>query len=451
MFKDRVPLRFRSRNPLSRIRVRASGALIRALTALLWALAVTAVVLHLQGCSGSSGGDSGDDDDDAADDDDNDAGDGLPIDAADSNWTRADLVLAFGQEMRVRTEGTITVLEDGDDLGPHGTGVSCGLDCPGPSLPRGALIGRIVRGDGAGAPFLVGANYNQYVTRDGSLELIVNDDEYADNQGTFYADIATEDPLTGDDDDDGPTGLPSCHPANFAIQVLDVQYGALAGFGQKEFPDNVLGPPAGKGDYAPQSSETELLSLGEGGQITLKMGREILDGPGTDFLIFENVLYWSGNTANTYTEAAIVDVSQDGETWFTFPFDFNPDGPTGPQGLPDTVPENFVGFAGIEPTYGNCDPDRDGDISDAIDPLDPDIAGGDRFDLADVDMEWAAYVRIRDTGHIDRAPGTETYDDDGDLIQDGGNMLASFGGIQGFDLDAVGVVNGGEVLEPDDR
>jgi hypothetical protein len=52
-------------------------------------------------------------------------------------------------------------------------------------------------------------------------------------------------------------------------------------------------------------------------------------------------------------------------------------------------------------------------VEDGIDPLDPTVAGGDPFDLADIGAPLARFVRITDRPDV---PGS-------------------------FDLDAVGIVN----------
>jgi hypothetical protein len=73
----------------------------------------------------------------------------------------------------------------------------------------------------------------------------------------------------------------------------------------------------------------------------------------------------------------------------------------------------LTGCAGRSPVFANVD-DND------IDPTDPDVAGGDAFDLANVGMTRARFVRIVDSG-VDRGFGTDNA---------------------GFDLDAVAVVHG---------
>ena len=237
-------------------------------------------------------------------------------------------------------------------------------------------------------------------------------------------DDSTDDDSTADDDAD---------PRYFAVEVTDVEYGEQAGWGQSHFPDNVLGPPAGLGADAQQMKETEVLSLGHGGRITLRVGFEIVDQDGPDFTVFENAFYVGGDPVNCYTETAAVEVSQDGKNWVRFPMDYRPDG-AGP--VVYANPANFSGFAGVTPVYANSD--------GGADPLDPAVSGGDSFDLADVGLAWAKYIRIIDTGSAVRAPGTEMYDDNGDLIDDSGNHSPPSGNKEGFDLDAVAVIHAGD-------
>src|SRR5690606_27810741 len=92
---------------------------------------------------------------------------------------------------------------------------------------------------------------------------------------------------------------------------------------------------------------------------------------------------------------------------------------------------NFIGFAGIYPTFSNT--------QNGISPFDPLTAGGDAFDLADVGMPHASFVRITDTGTTSTNP---TIDPDGDIVNDFGNLVdpspeTSGGSTSGFDLDAV--------------
>lgn len=171
-------------------------------------------------------------------------------------------------------------------------------------------------------------------------------------------------------------------------------------FGQDRFPQVVFGPPqAGVGG----NGSVDVLSLGCGGEITLFFDAPgIVDGPGPDFIVFENPLP-AGDA--TFVEPARVLVSADGLTWHAFPCD--PAGERPP-----------LGCAGVARVFAGPD--------NMIDPTDPATAGGDAFDLAQLGLDEARYVRLLDVGEV-------YYD---------GRMWCGGGG-GGFDLDAIAVVHGG--------
>lgn len=171
--------------------------------------------------------------------------------------------------------------------------------------------------------------------------------------------------------------------------------GEGAGFGENFFPDNVLGPPDPDPTLTPvnpSAKPQELLSLGHGGEIVLEFSDNfIADDEGVDFTVFENSFYVNGDTTQPFIEAAFVAVSMDGQNWVEFPWDTT----------------TFEGFAGVTPTKDNQN------------PTDPKVSGGDSFDLAEVGLPYAKYVRLTDIG---------------DLKQEG-----TFNDY--FDLDAVVAVN----------
>lgn len=187
-------------------------------------------------------------------------------------------------------------------------------------------------------------------------------------------------------DDDGPTAACSW----FAEEVVSVTYGDGAGFGQESFPAIVLGPP--KGGSASAGS-LDVLTLGNGGAIVLGFGEAaIVDGPGPDFLVFENPFLVGGDPDQVFAELATVEVSADGVVWHAFPC------------ATKTAP--YDRCAGHTPVLA----------SDAEAGRDP-SAGGDAFDLAEVGLAEARFVRLTDRPD-----------------------LAGFTGT--FDLDAIAIVNG---------
>jgi YVTN family beta-propeller protein len=159
----------------------------------------------------------------------------------------------------------------------------------------------------------------------------------------------------------------------WADKVVSFTEGTGAGFGMNYFPQNILGPPDPDplvNEYNPSSKSQEILSLGENGEIILGFtDNYIFDGDGPDFTVFENVFYFFGTT-DPFIEAAYVSVSQDGETWYAFPADT----------------ATFEGFAGVTPTFNTEYPQN------------PKISGGDQFDLSDVSLDYARYIKLTDLG-----------------------------------------------------
>ncbi len=190
----------------------------------------------------------------------------------------------------------------------------------------------------------------------------------------------------------GPAADSAAPPSSdaFADRVVSFEPGDCAGFGEEALPDIVLGPPQGEGSSA---GSTDVLSLGEQGSIVLAFDDlQLWDGEGPDLLVFENAF-------TGWSETGHVAVSQDGETWSEWPCD------------PEDAAGGYPGCAGVQPVFASG-------VND-LDPTDPAQAGGDAFDLSELGVEQARYVRIRDSGH---------------------NPCSADTG--GLDLDAVAVVHG---------
>ncbi len=182
----------------------------------------------------------------------------------------------------------------------------------------------------------------------------------------------------------------------FAQEVVEFQPGSGAGYGEQDFPEVVLGPPGGGSATA---GSLDVLSLGHEGEIILGFGdRRIVEGPGVDFVVFENPFWPASEPDDVYAELGEVSVSEDGETWHRFECDYEPE-----------APPPYEGCAGWTPTF-DYDWTKEG-------PLNPEATGGDGFDLSEVPIEEARFVRIRDQWGIGEEP------------------------TRGFDLDAVGLIN----------
>ena len=214
-------------------------------------------------------------------------------------------------------------------------------------------------------------------------------------------------PTTGEvdthDTDDSPVAFtcqPGAAPSDPFVDCVESFTPEGAEFGQDRFPQVVFGPPqAGAGG----TGSVDVLSLGCGGEVTLYFDAPaIVDGPGPDFIVFENPLPAG---TSTFVEPARVLISADGLTWHAFPCD-----------PANTSPP--IGCAGIARVFAGPD--------NTLDPTDPATAGGDAFDLAQLGLGEARYVRLLDVG--------ETYY---------GARTWCGGGGGGFDLDAIAVVHHG--------
>lgn len=179
----------------------------------------------------------------------------------------------------------------------------------------------------------------------------------------------------------------------YADAIVELDAAESGVFGHDQLPDIVLGPPGGTFDVA---------SLGCEGTIVLEFDAPgIVDGAGADLIVFEN------SFSEDFPEPGEVSVSEDGVAWSVFACE----------------PSTLEGCAGVSPTLALPGTD--------IDPTDPEVAGGDAFDLAKLGepVEAARFVRIRDRSR-------EYWESLGGLT-----YCETSNGSGGFDLDAVVAVH----------
>ena len=203
----------------------------------------------------------------------------------------------------------------------------------------------------------------------------------------------------------------------FADSVVARTTGTGGGAGEASLPGIVLGGPRGAGAF---QGSTHTFSLGLGGTITLAFDDNVVvDGSGPDLIVFENAFLPTGaETQPPFAEPALVEVSGDGVDWHAFPCAL------------DAAPYH-AGCAGVYPVFANVDDPMAPSafdltttpIADLVGvPVDefvpPAGAGGDAFDLEDVGLAAARYVRI--TASTTLRTGLQ--------------------GLAGFDLDALGAV-----------
>ena len=181
---------------------------------------------------------------------------------------------------------------------------------------------------------------------------------------------------------------------------------ASPGLGDASFGNaaEALGPPGEMTAY-------EVVSLGDGGHITLHFSSGIGDGPGDDFAVYENGFE---TLDGLFAELAFVEVSSDGVVFHRF----------------DAATENTAPVSGPN--------------GDTIDPTDYHNFGGKHeqgvgtgFDLSELGLSEVSYVRLVDViGTGD--PAYATQDHLGNTVYD---PYATPFDAGGFDLDAVGVLH----------
>ncbi|MFD1552070.1 T9SS C-terminal target domain-containing protein [Putridiphycobacter roseus] len=166
--------------------------------------------------------------------------------------------------------------------------------------------------------------------------------------------------------------------------------------------------------FTAQGNSIDVVSLGDGGTITLSFPYPIQNANGPDFTIFEN------SFDHQYLEFAFVEVSSNGQDFVRFPATSNIDNTsqTGPFGYSDATKINNLAGK-YKQGYGTP------------------------FDLSDLpvnsslNLDSIVYVKIIDVvGSIDSNFGT--LDQYGDLVND--PFPTAFSSC-GFDLDAVGVIH----------
>ena len=107
-----------------------------------------------------------------------------------SRGTDTGVDLRSGDRLSITATGRVVAGNRAGEVGPEG-GRSGGFGAivgtrPFPSAGVGALIGYIRLDNGqATQPFLVGPNFSATAPADGRLILLINDDNYNDNGGSF--------------------------------------------------------------------------------------------------------------------------------------------------------------------------------------------------------------------------------------------------------------------------
>jgi hypothetical protein len=191
-------------------------------------------------------------------------------------------------------------------------------------------------------------------------------------------------------------------PQTAGSNASPANYGTLA---------SALGPPDAAGvSYDDPLAPVPVLSLGDGGQVTLRFSPPIVDGEGADFAVFENG--FATFSGKLFAELAFVEVSADGVNFTRFPAVSCTQTATQTGNFGSLDPADLHNLAGKHPAgYGTP------------------------FDLAELGLTRVTHVRLVDVvGDVKNGHGSR--DSTGNWINDPWptNFQTS-----GFDLDAVGV------------
>ena len=240
-------------------------------------------------------------------------------------------------------------------------------------------------------------------------------------------------------------------------------------FGAAFVPGILLGPP---GESVPFQGSLTVASLGFGGSVTVVFDDVVIeDGPGPDFIVFENAFFklplpeTAQDDFHIFAEPGIVEVSADGVIWHTFPFDADALQASAGQDLDKASYLALTGLSGLTPTFvGNWTAPNDPTVFDAQGVGGVSGAGGDAFDLADVGLSEARFVRVTDADTQNGFPGPaegfdldaviaiharprlpQTADSDGDRLSDAEELVFHGSNPNLADSDGDGVDDGREV------
>lgn len=137
----------------------------------------------------------------------------------------------------------------------------------------------------------------------------------------------------------------------------------------------------GEGD---ENGSTDVFSLGFQNDVNNYVvlswgGREVKNGPGVDFKVFENPFKYPGGT---FMDQTVVELSRDGILWVTYPHDY--------LGTDETLylerPELWEGFAGCKTFWYNEESSAGGPFASG--------SGGDEFDLDKLDPRAPGAAQI---------------------------------------------------------
>ena len=221
---------------------------------------------------------------------------------------------------------------------------------------------------------------------------VANDDDSAANDDDSAAnddDSASNDDDSAGDDDDATD--PSLDPCAIALEdaCADIVVDAPGADSEVPFRDPLRAANGVRGGGVGGGSlDVFSLDWTTGTTLTLRWSnRRVLNAVGPDFVVFENPFEYSGPDS-VFMDLVVVELSIDGMTWVVFPHDYVSDD----ESTYSTDPADWPGFAGASPVLLH-------EEDNPVPPTDPQLAGGDAFDLDDLPAEGLAGT-IREEGFL---------------------------------------------------
>ena len=190
------------------------------------------------------------------------------------------------------------------------------------------------------------------------------------------------------------------------VDIANPEWGT-AGYGAEA---DVLGPAAG--------DNLTVLSLGDGGFITLEFDPPIGNGPGDDFAVFENGFY-DNATGELFGEFAFVEVSSNGVDFARFATETTRTSPVASGGTVEAA--DYWGFAGVDPAGLGTGFDLN------------ELVGHPLQVTGSLDVYDIAFVRV-----VDVIGDGSTTDDLANPVYDPYSTPFASGG---FDLDGIGAIH----------
>lgn len=220
-------------------------------------------------------------------------------------------------------------------------------------------------------------------------------------------------------DDAGPSA--DAGPRGEPADTVEEALGATgSGFGD---PTRAVNGVRGAGETG---SSQDVYSLGftpdVDNSITVSWsGRRVTNGPGPDFVVFENGFRVSDESY--FMDQVVVFLSRDGTTFVPFPFDYV----AANEEEYSSRPADWTGFGGVWPVLYNEDSNR-------ANPFDFARAGGDAFDLGDLPDQGEAGA-IRQEGFVElrlvAAPSLVNPDTGRPFVRDAVSNGADVDGVYG--------------------